>query len=72
MDGKFSYWFLLYPKNIQLGYSSKNCIYGFVAHPIKTVFIEVLLNSTTIPYIKSTYDFKISTKNIKFINDISY
>ena len=72
MVGKFSYWFFLYLKNIQLGYSSKNCIYGFVAYTIKTVFMDLLLNSTPIPYIKSSYNIEISTINIKFINGISY
>jgi len=32
---------------------------------IKIGFIEVLLNSTTIPYIKSTYDSKISNNKYK-------
>ena len=65
MVGKFSYWFFLYLKNIQLGYSSKNWFYGFVAHPIKTVFIDLLLNSTTIPILKSSYNVEISDESIE-------
>lgn len=48
--------------------------------------MDLLLNSTTTPYLKSSYDFKISDEsieaerdvvtiykiNIKFISDISY
>ena len=55
MVGKFSYWFFLYLKNIQLGY------------PQFTRLTEVLLNGTTIPTIKSSYDFKISKDKYKVI-----
>ena len=48
MYSEFSYQFLLYPKNIYLGY------------PQIIRLIEVLLNSTHIPIILSLFDSKIS------------
>ena len=60
MGGRFSYQFLLYPKNIYLGY------------PQFTGLIEVLLNSTTTLILKSSYNIEISIINIKFISAISY
>ena len=48
MYSEFSYQFLLYSKNIYLGY------------PQFTGNIEVLLNSTDSPRIKPPYDSKIS------------
>ena len=53
MVGKFSYWFFLYLKNIQLGY------------PQFTRFTEVLLNELTIPILKSIYNIEISDESIE-------
>ena len=52
---------------------------------VKTVFMDLLLNSTTIPISKSIYNIEISDESVeaernvvtiqdkyKFINDISY
>ena len=51
MLGKFSYWFFLYLKNIQIGY------------PQFTRLTEVLLNSTTTPISKSIYNIEISDES---------
>ena len=44
----------------------KNWFYGFVATYLsKTVFIDLLLNSTTIPISKSIYNIEISDESVE-------